>query len=263
VKASELPDRQPCWLLIGNSRWHWAEAVPGLEGDQFLLKVRHLPPPLAPVTPPVAWAAVGPPVTAAALPASSRIHLGEVPLAGAPPWLGIDRALAGWRASQLSGGPVLVADAGTVLSFTLVDGEGRFSGGRLMAGAALQLRAMAAGTDLLPEPMGSITATPSASGDSRWPLGTAAAMRTGVCEGLAAAVREAARQARADDGRCRIVLTGGDGEALLPLLREAPELDDGVLLHRPDLCLEALVSLRPPAGESTGEHQLRPRSSRI
>jgi type III pantothenate kinase len=263
VKASEPPGARHRWLLIGNSRWHWAEAVPGLNGELSSLEVLHRPPPQAPVPPPLAWAAVGPLVVAAALPPSRRVLLGDVPLAGAPAWLGIDRALAGWGASRLTGAPVLVADAGTVLSFTRVDGEGRFCGGRLMAGGALQLRAMATGTALLPEAIGPISAGEAASGDGDWPLDTAAAMRRGVGEGLAAAVLEASRQARAEDPRCLIVLTGGDAAALLPSLRRASDLGDGVLLHRPHLCLEALAALRPGELEETGEPQPRPRSSRI
>jgi len=97
------------------------------------------------------------------------------------------------------------------------------------------------------------------SGES-WPRATEAAMRQGVAEGLAAAVLEAGRQARTLEAGCRIVLTGGDGPTLLPLLRRAG-MGEAVLLHRPDLCLEALVALRPrpPAGAV----QARPRSSRI
>jgi type III pantothenate kinase len=81
-----------------------------------------------------------------------------------------------------------------------------------------------------------------------WPRDTAAAMRTGVVEGLAAAVREAGRQARKREPGCRIVLTGGDGPALLSRLRPSAEPAgdaEAGLLHRPGLCLEALVALRP------------------
>jgi type III pantothenate kinase len=182
-----------------------------------------------------------------------------VPLAGVPPWLGIDRALAGWWAARQAGGPVLVADAGTVLSFTRVDGRGRFAGGRLMAGAALQLAAMGGGTEGLPALEGGLADGEDGEGGEVWPSATAAAMRRGVAEGLAAAVLEAARQARASEAGCRIVLTGGDGPALLPLLQRSPDLQDGLLLHCPELCLEALVALRPLAPAD----QARPRSSRI
>jgi type III pantothenate kinase len=200
---------------------------------------------------------VGPVPDHAGLERTTRVHLSDVPLAGAPPWLGIDRALAGWWAGRRAAGPVLVADAGTVLSFTLVDGGGRFAGGRLMAGAALQLAAMGSGTAGLPALEGGLAAP---EGGDPWPLATAAAMQRGVAEGLAAAVLEAARQARVLEAGCRIVLTGGDGPALLPLLRRSPDLGEG-LLHWPELCLEALVALRPlPSADLA---QFRPRSSRI
>jgi type III pantothenate kinase len=252
---------RPCWLLIGNSRWHWAETTTTPQTESSGLRVLHLPPPQAPVSPPVAWAAVGPLVSAAALSHSSRLELAAVPLAGTPAWLGVDRALAGWWAHQLTDGPVLVVDAGTVLSMTRVDGAGRFRGGRLMAGAGLQLRAMAAGAaQLSSHAVALATALPGTGGD-RWPLATVEAMLVGVQEGLAAAIGEAARAARASDSGCRIVLTGGDGKALLPLLRRDPALEEGGLLHRPDLCLEALVALRPVPAEVRA--QARPRSSRI
>lgn len=242
-----MPGRQLRWLLIGNSRWHWALA----DGDSGArgpaepgLRFVHLPPPTSAVESPLAWAAVGPVPLEAALPARSRLLLDDVPLAGSPPWLGIDRALAGWWAARLCGGPVLVADAGTVLSLTRVDGRARFAGGRLMAGAALQLAAMGSATAGLPALVGEL-----ATGEEEWPLATAAAMRRGVVEGLAAAVREAGRQARAQEPRCRIVLTGGDGPTLLPLLRRWPDLGEDVLALHPELCLEALVALRPAALE--------------
>ena len=253
-----MPTRQLRWLLIGNSRWHWAlDGADGMGGErapQFL----HLPPQAAAVDPPVAWAAVGPVPPQAALPAETRLALEDVPLADAPPWLGIDRALAGWWAARTTGSPVLVADAGTVLSLTRVDGRGRFAGGRLMAGAALQLGAMGSGTEGLPSLDSPLVG--AISGES-WPRATEAAMRRGVAEGLAAAVLEAGRQALGLEAGCRIVLTGGDGPTLLPLLRRASGVGEPVLLHRPDLCLEALVALRPrpPAGAV----QARPRSSRI
>ena len=256
-----MPARQLRWLLIGNSRWHWALAEADGGGADQPPQFLHLPPPSSPLTaavdPPLVWAAVGPVPSGAGLPAETRLALEDVPLAEAPHWLGIDRALAGWWAARLAGGPVLVADAGTVLSFTRVDAWGRFAGGRLMAGAALQLRAMGAGTQALPCLEGGLA---SAASGAAWPRATDAAMRQGVAEGLAAAVLEAGRQALALEVQCRIVLTGGDGPMLWPLLRRPSGLGEEVLLHRPDLCLEALVALRPcpPFGA-----QARPRSSRI
>ena len=257
---------EPRWLLIGNSRWHWARPTP--DG----LAVHHSDPPLADagagagesLAGLLAWAAVGPLPAAPVLPAERRLSLAAVPLAAAPAWLGIDRALVGWQAWRHCGGPVLVADAGTVLSLTRIDAGGGFAGGRLLAGAGLQWRAMAAGTAALP-------ALPSLAGDGdgdegeensaqeaeAWPVATAAAMDSGVRLGLAAAVAAALEEAIAQEPRCRLLLTGGDGPALLASLRRRLEhlgLSE-CLEHREGLALEALAALVPD--------QERPRSVRI
>ena len=104
-----MPGGSPRWLLIGNSRWHWAVAKGGE------LRVEHGPPPVKALEPGliddlVAWAAVGPLPTAVSLPPQRRLGLEQVPLAELPPWLGLDRALAGWLAWRRHGQAVLVAD---------------------------------------------------------------------------------------------------------------------------------------------------------
>lgn len=234
------------WLLIGNSRWHWAEAGPS--GVRFW----HQDPAEAVASapaPPMAWAAVGPLPEGLALPPERRLTLESVPLQRLPPWLGIDRALVGWQAwSEATGRAVLVADAGTVLSLTRLGADGTFAGGRLLAGLALQLRAMAAGTAALPalEPAGGGSCDSCGSAESpAWPHSTAEAMRQGTARGLAAAILAAALEAREELEGCRLVLTGGDGSLLLRLL-QGPAAAAGIAVElRPDLALEALIQLRP------------------
>ena len=185
-----------------------------------------------------------------ALPSEARLQLAEVPLLAAPPWLGIDRALAGWWGWRLVAAPVLVADAGTVLSVTRVDRDGRFAGGRLLAGAALQLRAMAGGTAHLPAL--DAPTVPADPASAPWPHDTAGAMRSGVLRGLAAAIAAAVQETRRQEPVCRLLLTGGDSTALASLLEPALEME-----LRPHLCLEALAALRP------ARDQPSPRSLRI
>ena len=165
-------------------------------------------------------------------------------LGGLPPWLGIDRALVGWgawsRQARLSpGASVLVADAGTALSLTLVDRDGRFCGGRLAAGVTLQLRALAGGTALLPQLDQAWWQDPI---PGPWPLETRDAMVLGCLEAGAAAIAQAWRQAcgqGGSGGTCQLWLTGGDGEALAPLLA-----DQGVpFTAAPNLALESLAAL--------------------
>ncbi|MFO0105463.1 MAG: type III pantothenate kinase [Cyanobium sp.] len=226
--------RDPCWLLIGNSRWHWAcgraddlscwSVAPGLgptDGGGACGRLR-------------AWAAVGPVPPVAGLDPGGRLGLEHIPLLQAPPWLGVDRALVGWRAWRLSGSPVLVADAGTALSFTLVDGGGAFQGGRIQAGRALQLRALASHTELLPLPSSAPPLLPSGDDPASWPRQTAAAMERGVQAGMVAAVAEAWRELRRIEPHCRLWITGGDGAWLAAAL--------GQPCH-PNLALEALAEL--------------------
>ena len=255
------------WLLIGNSRWHWAcqcldgwrswHAPPGfgLEGAP-MAGLRNAGVRLA------GWAAVGPIPDQVDLDRGARLGLADIPLQAMPPWLGVDRALVGWRAWQLSDSPVLVADAGTALSLTRVDGVGRFVGGRLMAGAALQLRALAEGTAQLPKlgvSAGLADGMPSALATGHWPMATGlwpiqteAAMGSGVLWGMAGAIALAAQQVWAEQPDCQIWLTGGDGAQLEPLLvgclGSRLGLEGGRLQRAPDLALEALAALRPGPG---------------
>ena len=206
-----------------------------------------------PAAPPLlAWAAVGPlPQEAEALlDPQRRLQLADVPLVAAPPWLGLDRALVGWWAWRLGGGqrPVLVADAGTALSLTAVSGEGRFLGGRLLAGAGLQWRALARGTAALPalEPLPESEARPAGeatghTGDDGWPQTTEAALRVGVLRGLAAALQAAAAELPAQPHPWQLWLTGGDAQVLDPLLTAS----GSPWRLAPDLALQALAALRP------------------
>ena len=242
------PAAAPHWLLIGNSRWHWRAhpdaGGPGCwsEAAQTATgRLRQLGPQQL-----VAWAAVGrlPRPARPLLPTARRITAAAVPLGAVPPWLGVDRALAGWAAWRLGeGAPVLVADAGTALSLTRVDGDGRFAGGRLLAGVGLQLRSLHRATAALP---------PCASPDradglahAAWPAATEAAMAVGVARGAAAALWSAARELEESAlPTPQLWITGGDAELLAPLLAAQGQR---WRLH-PQLVLDALATLRPEPG---------------
>ncbi len=133
-------------LLIGNSRWHWAQR----RGNT--VRIEHsLPDPGRIGNDPPVWAAVGPVPEPLMAHQDLRIRLEDVPLPKAPPWLGVDRALGAWMAWRCSqeqqldcSRGLLLVDAGTVLSLTRVTADGCFGGGQLIPGYRLQLQAMAA-----------------------------------------------------------------------------------------------------------------------
>ena len=176
---------------------------------------------------------MGPVPDALSLREDSRVHLDQVPLKDVPPWLGIDRALAGWGAwSRSSGGDdLMVVDAGTVLSLTRVTASGCFAGGLLCAGLRLQLQSMSEGTVALPvvEPD-----VPRIDRGPNLPADTASAMTQGVLLSLLGLIHGAHR-------RCpsTVWLCGGDAPLLLPEL-VAWGVD---VQHTPDLVMETFVDL--------------------
>ena len=231
-------------LLVGNSRWHWAERAAA--GQPEGLRCWHEPgPPPAPQgwSDLEGWAAVGAVPDGLGLPPQQRLGLERVPLAEMPPWLGVDRALAGWQAWRRQGKGVLVADAGTCLSLTWVEGRGRFRGGRLSAGLGLQLNSLGVATAALPELPPGTGAWERVDPLETWPKATAAAMVQGCLRACAASIAQAWGDLSPGDP-CALWLTGGDGPRLMPLLQAgglAPQL-------APDLCLEALAALVDPQG---------------
>ena len=228
-------DAQQRCLLIGNSRWHWAErsiAASATESWRFShgLPTQTLLDDLPSL---FGWAAVGPVPSHPLLNSHCRLGLGDIPLGEKPPWLGVDRALAGWGAWARAGHStsVMVVDAGTVLSLTRVSKTGCFSGGWLAAGVSLQLRAMAEGTAALQLP-GHATSDLFAGTD--FPLDTAQAMRRGVVESLVGLISQAQEKDPSS-----LWLCGGDA----PVLMSALASRGLAVTHAPDLVMQSMVSL--------------------
>ena len=220
-------------LLIGNSRWHWAER------QDHTVRVDHGPPDPGRIgTKPPVWAAVGSVPEQLMAHQGLRVRLEDVPLPKAPPWLGVDRALGAWMAWRCSqeqqldcSKGLLLVDAGTVLSFTRVTADGCFGGGQLIPGYRLQLQAMAEGTLGLP----SIPGEPDNDAlQEVFPQQTVAAMQRGVLEAMLASIAAAQQHAQG-----LLWICGGDAALLKKHWSGATEL----LQLEGDLQLEALLSL--------------------
>ncbi len=220
-------------LLIGNSRWHWAE--PEAKGWRF----RHSPPdPSQLFGDSPTWAAVGKLPGRFNLDPEQRISLSDVPLCGCPPWLGVDRALGAWSAWRISqrmeldlSHGLLLVDAGTVLSQTLLNHHGAFQGGQLMPGLQLQLSSMASGTQALPHPTVRNKPFPL------FPRETSEAMVRGAIQAMVSSVQESSRQSRA----C-VWICGGDADVI------AGQMDRTTRpIHvDPDVVMKGLVALIKP-----------------
>ena len=153
-----------------------------------------------------------------------QLTTADVPLRLAletPELLGVDRALAAWRAYALLGAPkgrgAIAVTLGTALTLTCVDRTGTIIGGAIAPSPLLAARALAAGTAALPE----ITLFDE-SPDLPGPIGasTDAALAAGILRGARASLRalideSVTEMARRDPATPRpaIVFAGGAATA--------------------------------------------------
>ncbi len=225
---------QICYLLIGNSRWHWAlkkedewsfiDTPPNLETFHSLESSL------------LAWAAVGKIPTDIDLNPALKLNINQIPLMQIPSWIGIDRALGAWAAFQkfqltdIHPNGFLVADAGTVLSITRITANGEFAGGQLIAGLHLQLSSMINGTENLIDP-----GRNKQLSNNPFPEKTEDAMLRGSVEALVGVIIAAHNHVQGP-----LWLCGGDSSILFKELKER-----GInVLHSPNLVLEGMINLK-------------------
>jgi type III pantothenate kinase len=147
-----------------------------------------------------------------------------------PQRVGMDRLVAavavnGRRARDL---PAIIVDAGTAITVDLVDERGVFRGGVILPGFRMIARALAEGTDLLPN----VDAT--FRGDAPTVVGrsTEEAIRSGLFWGGLGSIRELLGRISAQLSTLpQIFVTGGDAERLTPYLdKDAEFVSDLVLM---------------------------------
>ena len=132
-----------------------------------------------------------------------------------PSTLGLDRIAAAAGASfMFPGEALLIADSGTALTLDVVDSEGTFMCGNISPGVKLRLRSLHEYTDRLPE-------VPKQGDVPLFGYDTETAMRSGAVRGVVADIADGFRRASKEYGAARLVLTGGDAEALVPMVEES------------------------------------------
>ncbi len=128
--------------------------------------------------------------------------------------LGSDRlAAAAGAAAMFPGEKILVIDAGSAVTYDIVDADATFRGGNISPGMGMRFKALHAFTGRLPlvKPCAEIP---------RWGDSTVNAIAAGVVNGLCAEIEKTAALALGE-GCSKIVFTGGDSGYLtsLPALR--------------------------------------------
>ena len=142
--------------------------------------------------------------------------------------LGVDRWLALIAARALMpNSPCLLASAGSALTLDFLRADGQHLGGFIVAGRRMQLQALArvpslrqAGEDVSIED---------------YPRATSAALSAGSARMLASFILSEYQDFRDQHPDAKLLLSGGDGEWLLPLLPTALDA-----MHAPYLVLDGL-----------------------
>lgn len=166
-----------------------------------------------------------------------------------PEGVGADRLLDAYSAARLHGTPVIVVDLGTATTVDAVDASGAFVGGAILAGVELGVRALATGTEQLPQVQ--VSQLPRALGRD-----TQSAISSGMVFGQVGAVRELVERianelSPAGAARPTVVLTGGTSRAAwasvwLEPFGDQPPIAD---VLEPDLTLRGLGLLHAELAE--------------
>ena len=131
------------FLLVGNSRLHWAEYFQNKYKFFHTTKDDKLPKNINLNS--LIWASVGQsPIFL--LEKENEIKTNDIQLSNLPDYFGIDRALACLAALNIIDNPLqkdlLIVDCGTILSLTKMTANGSILGGQLAPGFLTQLKSM-------------------------------------------------------------------------------------------------------------------------
>lgn len=147
-----------------------------------------------------------------------------------PERVGMDRLAAALAANKLRdpARPAIIVDAGTAITVDLVDAAGVFQGGAILPGFRLIARALASGTDQLPEADSLFAGqAPTAVGKS-----TVEAIRSGLFWGGVGAINElVSRTAKQLPVSPQLFVAGGDAGLLAEHLAADAAFEPDLVLH--------------------------------
>jgi len=131
------------YLLIGNTRLHWAFNKNNSYEFSHTLNSELLPKNIDPKK--LIWASVGKYPTDNLL-KKNQVTLKDINLQNLPNFIGIDRALVSFAALRMIKNKLnknlVIVDLGTTVSITKIDTQGNFLGGQLFPGFTTQLKSM-------------------------------------------------------------------------------------------------------------------------
>ena len=217
------------YLLIGNTRLHWAinqnysyefchtlvnEALPKYIDCKKLI-----------------WASVGKYPTNNLL-KENQVTLKDITLKNIPHFIGIDRALVCFAALRMTENKLsknlLIVDLGTTVSITKIDSQGNILGGQLFPGFTTQLKSMEQNTKNLVSPDKIFIP------NNKFEISTTNAMLRGVYNAIIGAINISF-----DSKKDILILCGGDANLISNSLKG--EIDNFIV--EPNLVMYGMIFL--------------------
>ena len=215
------------FLLVGNSRLHWAKYSQNQSKFFHTKKEEKVPENID--LDQLIWASVGK-LPNFLLKKENEIKTKDIHLSNLPHYFGIDRALACLAALKIIENPLkkdlLIADFGTILSITKLNSNGSIIGGQLIPGFLTQLKSMEQNTKNLTVPKKYDIPIKD------FLINTEEAILKGVINSLTGVINSLFNPANDI-----LVICGGDSELLTKSLKTQKEN----IINVPDLVMEGMI----------------------
>ena len=216
------------FLLVGNSRLHWAENLKNQYRFFHTQKNSKMPQNINLKS--LVWASVGE-LTDLSLKQENEITTKDIKLQNLPHYFGVDRALGCLEASKIIENPskknLLVADCGTTLSLTKLTAEGSIIGGQIAPGFLTQLRSMEKFTKNLKAPKKYDIPI------QNFLINTEDAMLKGVSNSLMGVINSSFEPAKDI-----LIICGGDSELIGSVLKQKNK----EIIIAPNLVMQGMIT---------------------
>ena len=215
------------FLLVGNSRLHWANY--SQNQSKFFHTQREQKFPENIDVNKLIWASVGK-LPEFSLKEENEIETKNIALSNLPYYFGIDRALACVAALKTIENPLkknlLIADFGTILSITKLNSNGSIIGGQLIPGFLTQLKSMEQNTKNLNVPKKYEIPTKD------FLINTEEAILKGVINSLTGVIKSSF-----NPQKDILITCGGDSQFLTKFL----ETNQKNIINSPNLVMEGMI----------------------
>jgi len=215
------------FLLIGNSRLHWAKYSENQSKFFHTKKEQKVPENID--LDQLIWASVGK-LPNFLLEKDNEIKTKDIRLSNLPDYFGVDRALACLAALNIIANPLkkdlLIADFGTILSITKLNSNGSIIGGQLIPGLLTQLKSMEQNTKNLKVPKKYDIPTKD------FLMNTEEAILKGVINSLTEVINSLF-----NPSKDILITCGGDSEYLTKSLKTQKEN----IINAPNLVMEGMI----------------------